>query len=449
MEVRDWLHGAICIEPHEVPLVDSRFFQRLRNIRQLGFAENAFPNATHNRFLHSLGAMHTAGRIFDSIFSASPRTHGSDGELKRFRALVRMAALLHDIGHGPLSHTIETAMPDAGALGFNSGRQATHEDYTLKIILDSSLTPLVTQALSPWGWAPRDLVAVLKPVVAESGTGTASGSLEIQIDGKSISLLPLLHQMVSSELDCDRMDYLRRDSRQTGVQYGEFDFDWLLSNLTWHERDGKAHLGLHQRALYTFEDFLISRTHMFLMVYFHKKSVVYDSMLREYLQSPDCGYRLPSDMEAYLEYDDQHLFSHLRKNASGPRANPWATRIVQRKPFQVLLEEHTGLHGSESAPKLLERVEQALKRQGTVFLKETSKSALSKHIRNEPAIFVCTENYLNSEVLPENSDSRWQDLRDSTDLFDRYRETRCIHRIYVSPEELGGLKKSLNSLGDN
>src|SRR3954468_12107305 len=111
MEIRDAIHGAITVEPFELPIIDSRYFQRLRHIKQLGFAENSFPSATHNRYIHSLGAMHTATRAFDTIFGKTARTTH-----QRLRALVRLAALLHDIGHGPLSHTTEFAMPNVKEL---------------------------------------------------------------------------------------------------------------------------------------------------------------------------------------------------------------------------------------------------------------------------------------------------------------------------------------------
>src|SRR4051812_37848951 len=107
MEIRDVVHGSVSIEPQEFPVIDSRHFQRLRQIKQLGFAENSFPSATHNRYIHSLGAMHTATRAFDTIFSDR-----DPARFARFRAVLRFAALLHDVGHGPLSHTTEFAMPD-------------------------------------------------------------------------------------------------------------------------------------------------------------------------------------------------------------------------------------------------------------------------------------------------------------------------------------------------
>src|SRR5205809_142058 len=98
MEIRDVVHGSIVIEARELPIIDSRYFQRLRQIKQLGFAEYSYPSATHNRYIHSLGAMETASQAFRSIFGKMPEFKS----YSRFRAAVRLAALLHDIGHGPL-----------------------------------------------------------------------------------------------------------------------------------------------------------------------------------------------------------------------------------------------------------------------------------------------------------------------------------------------------------
>ena len=103
MEIRDLIHGSVAIHSSELGVLDSRYFQRLRNIRQLGFAEYSFPSATHNRYIHSLGAMETATQAFDTIFggprsrSGSQETTLSGDAHRRFRAVVRLAALLHDI----------------------------------------------------------------------------------------------------------------------------------------------------------------------------------------------------------------------------------------------------------------------------------------------------------------------------------------------------------------
>src|SRR6478672_4889709 len=136
MEIRDVVHGSVVVESSELPVIDSRYFQRLRQIKQLGFAEQSYPSATHNRYSHSLGAMQTATRACETLFgTSSMHPSGKD----RFRAVTRLAALLHDLGHGPLSHTTEFAMPDLSQLklptelGISARRKATHEDYSLKI----------------------------------------------------------------------------------------------------------------------------------------------------------------------------------------------------------------------------------------------------------------------------------------------------------------------------
>ena len=244
IEIRDAIHGSITVEGHEIAILDSPYFQRLRQIKQLGFSENSYPSATHNRYVHSLGAMETATRAFQNIFRNQLRGN-------RFRPLIRLAALLHDVGHGPLSHASEFAMPKVHDLqiplhAYKTGknRQANHEDYTLKIILDSSLTPLLERAGADYGFKPIHIAALI-----DSSIDPGDDFFHDKFDGQKVDLHPVLHQLISSELDADRMDYLRRDAWYAGVSYGSFDFDWLVRNLTFHVYKGKAYLALQHRAL--------------------------------------------------------------------------------------------------------------------------------------------------------------------------------------------------------
>jgi HD superfamily phosphohydrolase len=441
MEIRDVIHGSVGIEPGELPVIDSRYFQRLRQIKQLGFAEYSFPSATHNRYIHSLGAMETATQAFHTIFGGSkgrtsqratdrlvlfrdaPQAHA------RLRAVIRLAALLHDVGHGPLSHTTEFAMPDVRELGVpvhpesraQKSRKATHEDYTLKIILDSGLTPLLERAGHAHGFTPRHIAGLVDP------------ELEIRddfffekVDGETVDFRPILQQLISSELDADRMDYLRRDSLHAGVSYGQFDFDWIVGNLTSHVKAGKCYLSLQHRALYSFEDFLISRFHMFLMVYFHYKSVVFDQMLQQYLTSPDCDYWLPADIESYCDYNDAHLYAHLAKSS-----NEWARRITEKRPYRMLIELHSGIPATKTSAveqqRLLNKIQKDLSGQGIQYLVGTSTGELSKYFRKPGApIFVRYDNhYSQPSFIP---------LQQCTEIFERYSEKRSITRLYVSPE---------------
>lgn len=439
MEIRDVIQGSIKVSRTELPIIDSRYFQRLRGIRQLGFGENSYPSATHNRYIHSLGAMTTATQAFDTIFGgpdARASQFASDRLLlarhsrkawERFRAVTRLAAVLHDVGHGPLSHTTEFAMPDVrklGVPGYKGGaRKANHEDYTLKIILDSGLTPLLKKAGSEYGFTPEHVAALIDKNFSLKGDFFVE-----KIEGQKVNFRPILQQLISSELDADRMDYLRRDSWYAGVSYGQFDYDWLVGNLTSHIREDHCFLAIQHRALFSFEDFLISRFHMFLMVYFHYKAVVFDEMLGQYFASPDCDYALPSDIEEYCACDDSHLYSHLAKSQ-----NPFAKRISEKRPYRVLIELHSGIPATKMAEteqqRLLNKLQKQLEAEGVHYIVSTSTSELSKYFKKPgDPIYVRYDNHYSAPAyIP---------LEKCTDLFERYREKRSITRLYVSPEDL-------------
>jgi len=432
MKIRDVIHGSISIESSELPIIDSRYFQRLRQIKQLGFAENSFPSATHNRFIHSLGAMKTATLIFENIFRPKAgRLELSSSALTRFRSVVRLAALLHDIGHGPLSHTTEFAMPSVSKLDLpsilpqaNESRKATHEDFTLKMILDSGLTELIEKAGHPHGFRAIHVAALIEPKIKISDDFFSS---QLRGSNETIDFRPLLKQIISSELDADRMDYLRRDSLHAGVSYGQFDSEWLIGSLSAHTNGGKCFLTLEHKGLYAFEDFLISRFHMFLMVYFHQKSVVFDEMLGQYFSSPDCTFVLPTDMEKYCEIHDSQLYSHLAASQ-----NPWARRITERRPYRMLVEFHSGIPVTRSSQKeqekLHEEIEIKLRNEQIHHLSVTSTSELSKYFGTPgDPIFVRYDNHYSAPnyIL----------IEECTDLFRKYGEKRTITRLYVAPED--------------
>jgi HD superfamily phosphohydrolase len=443
MEIRDVLHGSVSIEPHELAILDSRYFQRLRSIKQLGFAEFSYPSATHNRYVHSLGAMKVATQAFETIFDGTdsrPLSVTSDRislttldpeAYIRFRAVTRLAALLHDIGHGPLSHTTEFAMPDVKKLklpewtGISSqDRKANHEDYTLKIILDSGLTKILERAGEKLGFRPEHIAGLIEPKLpVEDGFFLVAADAGGQ---KKIDFRPILQQIISSELDADRMDYLRRDSLFAGVSYGQFDFDWLVGNLTSHIHQGKVYLTLQHRALYAFEDFLISRFNMFLMVYFHYKSIIFDEMLGEYLTSAPGEYTLPHDIEEYCDAGDAQLYMTLAKSK-----NEWAKRISDKRPYRMLLELHSGIPAGKAArdqqDKLLREVKEKLTAKKIHFIEASVSGELSKYFRRpSDPIFIRYDNHF--------SDPNFIPLEKCTDLFERYPEKRSITRLYVAPE---------------
>ena len=424
-EVRDPLHGSIPVESGEWALIDDPAFQRLRHVRQLGFSELSFPGATHTRYLHSLGTMELATRAFDTLFSGWSFPDPSRG--RELRQMVRLAALLHDLGHAPLSHATEFAMPPVAGLGLpgrtegaDGARQATHEDYTLKLVMDSQFTGTLE------GQFPFPAAAV-------------AGLIDIRLDVDpglyqcgALNYRPVLSQIISSELDVDRMDYLARDSYFSGVQYGHFDLTWLLNNLSPHPEDGSVHLALDGRAIYTFDHFLLARYHMFLMVYFHYRSVAYEQLLRDFLEDGGDGYRVPINPDEYTQFDDAHLLAVLRASQ-----HPQARRLVERRAYRVFLERHDSGQGD-----LLDEEAAGLQAASIPHHHVTSHGIMSKYMRPVFSAFDATQPIYvlwRDNSMPE----RIQPLSAATDLFKKYAGDRRISRIYVPAEDMDRAKATL------
>ena len=424
-EVRDVIHGPIELYPWEMAVIDSPAFQRLRNIKQLGFSEFAYPCAVHNRYIHSIGACHLAGFAFQAIF----RKHFfSEQEVyHHYYYLTRAAALLHDIGHGPFSHAIEGAMPAVSKLGLaaevvgkDNKRQASHEDYTLKIILDSSLTPVLEKEYGRFGITPWDIACVMNLSLKEKSNF---------LQDRGVSFRKVLHQIISSEVDADRMDYLQRDSYYSGVSYGKFDAQWILTNFGVYIEKKVAHLSLNARAIYTFEDFLLSRYHMFLMVYLHHKSVAYERMLEEYLHSDNSSFVVPADVEEYIRCDDSVFYEHLRRDAG---KNRWASRILNRQTGKVAMEIHDAKGDPSKSAAALE-LKAKLKAKNIDFVEASSGKGLSNYVKpNLGAHNSAEENTIYVEAFnAHDGTSQFKPLEQYTDLFRKYGEQKFIYRIYA------------------
>jgi HD superfamily phosphohydrolase len=429
MDVRDPIHGNIAVNDAEVAVLDCTAYQRLRAIKQLGFSEFSFPGATHNRFLHSLGVCHLAGVAFDHIFATF---EFSKPEVRRrLRQVVRLGALLHDIGHGPLSHASEEVMPklidlkvkayeqrSKSAKPISADLQANHEDYTIKFVTDSSLTNVLRSNFSDID--PFHIACLIDKTLQLDDDFFRDGDLNFRT---------ILSQIVSSEMDVDRMDYLERDAYFCGTNYGKVELSWLMSNLTYHTQEGNLHLALNRRALYTFDDFLLARHHMHLMVYFHHKSIIYEEMLYRYLTSADCTFAVPPDIEQYVHCTDYALYQHLDKVD-----DPWARRLVERRPFRMLFELHSNKETGRPAA-----ICKALEGEGIAVIHASSQARLSKYHSGSETdkalrIFVVDKYDYRAEPFP---------LEESTEIFKRYEDIRQIDRIYVAPENFERSEKIL------
>lgn len=226
-EIRDPIHGYIYIGEDEKEIIDSPIFQRLRRIRQLSGAHITYPGAQHTRFDHSIGAMHLAKLAAKKI--------ATNMDIKpQYIEEIKIAALLHDIGHGPFSHLFEEVLAER--------RNISHEDITKRVIQETEIKDI----LQKHNYQPEIL-----------------SDLAIGLSQKR----PLyMNELVAGVLSVDTMDYLPRDSYFTGVEYGQVDIHRIINSFNIINE----HLALDQAALYAFEALLISRYEMFRSVYFHR-----------------------------------------------------------------------------------------------------------------------------------------------------------------------------------
>jgi hypothetical protein len=409
VRIRDPIHGTITVTAEEKAVIDSPYFQRLRQVRQLGFGDMAFPGATHTRHAHSLGAMYVASRLFDAVASRS--SLGPQAR-ERFRSAVRLAVLCHDLGHMPLSHASESIAPMRADLRLpawtgETGGQASHEDFTAKLLLDSTLTDVVRNAYGSLGITP-ELIA-----------GLVIGRLPQSVDGfhdGGVDWTPLMRALVSGELDADRMDYLQRDSFFTGVNYGRYDIEWILQNLTFAEREGRAVLALSKAAVFAFEDFLLSRYHMFLSVYYHHTAVSFDWMLKRYYGDAPGEFEIPSDPQAFLGCDDVALWSTLRRSK-----NEWAQRITTRQGFRRVAQF------TERDPDYeLKAISSALTAASIEHFTVESRGVLSSY---------AAEGQTPSLYVLDTASGRLTEIAQYTPLYQRFAGAVQLSRVFVRPDQ--------------
>lgn len=416
--IRDPIHGAIRISTRELDIVESATFQRLRGIRQLGFADHAFPGATHTRFAHSLGAMEMASKVFDSVFPPESGILPSQ-DRQRLRQLVRLALLLHDVGHAPFSHATESCMPLRSALKLDCFlpehqlEQASHEDFTIKLLLEGELNDLFRRGFCDVGIQPIDICTLIAGAHLRQDLRRTE---TFRVNG--IDYQPLLSNIVSGELDADRMDYLPRDSFYAGVNYGKYDEPWLVSNLTHHVENDRAYLALLHRAIFAFEDFLLSRHHMFVSVYYHHTSIGFDTMLSRYLDEARHEIVVPVDAANYIQWDDIAFWSDLRRSM-----NPWAQRIVKRKLYRRVFELNT-----EKTAFDLAGLREVLLREGIEFFINSDESVLSRYYnKGQGPVPIYVINREIKQAVPIDSYSK---------VFERYAQPTRLTRLYCRPDQV-------------
>ncbi len=421
MRVLDPIHKYIYFSETEARLIDSAVFQRLRGIRQLGFSEWAFPGATHNRFLHSMGVCHLVSRAFDRLFQGQDLL--TKDKKQSFRQLIRLAALLHDTGHGPFSHSSEQAMPPLSQLNlplsfkqtFPPGAKARHEHFSIQFILHS-----VSSLIKALNIDPLCLAHLIDPRIPFK-----DGNFFVC---KGVDFKPVLKQLISSDLDMDRMDYLRRDAYFCGVDYGFCDPEWILNNIQVYQKGGRAYLSVRSKAIYSVESFFLGRRHISMAVYFHNKMVAMEEMLFQYFKSPGCSFLLPSDAPSYISCTDNYLTETLKSQSSH---NEWARRLVKLKPFKRVFEMGVPYQEGKtlSLPEKVESVLRFFKQKGIYAIHSHSLRHIKKlyHLPLDKEDFpIYVVDSFSGQALP---------LREKLKIFNQIHHIESTHRIYISPEE--------------
>lgn len=362
----DNVHGFIKVTKLETEIIDSVFFQRLRNISQLGLLNYVFPGALHNRFNHSLGVMHIADKMIASL--------QEKGFLSDKREIIRMAALLHDIGHYPLSHLIESVVKDDAKSKIPTVDISIEDEVGVTPEIDISeneihkLNVQLHELRNPSGdFAHHERISNI--VISKTEI------YDILLKHFSEDEIKEIMQIISgvypgperliihSELDADRFDYLLRDSHQTGVIYGLFDIDQIIRNLELYEPEDNR-LVVDEKGRKALEHYLMGRYFLYSSILYHKTMVGFDLMAKvvyeglmerkivwSYFDLIDT-FKTPELANYFLNYTDANFFNSLRDVLN--RGKTWdvktdyritddllfhfINRILRREPLKLFYE---------------------------------------------------------------------------------------------------------------
>jgi len=294
-EIADPIHKYIRFTELEKKIIDSNVFQRLRRIKQLAGAHLVYPAAQHSRFEHSLGTMHLAGLAGEHLFSIGVLDKESIQEL-------RVAALLHDIGHGPFSHLFEEALKVTS--------NKNHESIGAEIICKTELSDI----LSSFGYSPS--------VISEISFGN--------------SKVKFKNEIISGSLSSDLMDYLPRDGFFTGVEYGKVDYNRIINSFRVTNNDS---LALDISSFYSFESMIISRYEMFRAVYFHKTVRSAEVMLlHSFLLSSEILNLSKISLTDYLKLTDDSILWKISSSPNNEMAKEMISKYLERKLLKCVFE---------------------------------------------------------------------------------------------------------------
>ena len=325
-KIRDPIYGFIELDDQEKEIINHPYFQRLRRIKQLSLTDMVYPGACHTRFEHSLGVMQMATDMFENLTKSNPGLLGLD--LDRTKKILRLAALLHDVGHPPFSHAGEDTMPvlPKGSPGYKKGEnnRYDHEHYSRAAVKFIFHDIIENHPLGERTNISTDEILLL---LGDRAVKTRS--------------ILLLKGLINGQLDADRADYLLRDSLHLGINYGVYDRNRLVSCITLGKTESEATV-LAVKDWRIAESLVIARYQMFSQVYFHKVRRIFDfhidkamSEVLKHFGLHDGVFLSPTskeNLENYFKFDDWVIQGALIEEKGGKHGE----HIVCRTPYKMV-----------------------------------------------------------------------------------------------------------------
>jgi len=328
LDIIDPIHDFVRVYDNELKIIDTPIFQRLRRIRQLSGAHLIYPGAQHTRFEHSLGVMHIAS-MAGQVLAEKGVVSSDDIQI------LRLASLLHDIGHGPFSHLFEEI--------FEEKRKISHEDLGRDIILKTEIGDIISK-----NGFDKKLITKL-----------AFGDSKLQF----------MNEIISGALSADIMDYLLRDGYFTGAEHAKIDHHRLTHSLDVY----KNKLALDKSSLVNFETMMISRYQMFKAVYFHKTVRAGEVMLLEAMDLAEGELGLSSmNLDEYLQLSDDVILAKLlnlpEHNSKLKASKKIATDYLNRNLFKSVFE--TTLTGKAITKKRMQELREEVSKKSKIDINE-------------------------------------------------------------------------------